>query len=487
MGERVTRERRNLTELVDAQSEWSGLRACVAGAGIAGFAAADALLALGADVVVIDSADSERVRERAEILSILGAQVHVGTTRSAPDESDVFIVSPGITPQSEVIQSALRRHIPVWGELELAWRTRASADPAPWLCVTGTNGKTTTTLMLEAMLQAGGFRAVAAGNVGSSLIDAVREPDLDVIAVEVSATQMPFVTSMSPLSSVCINLAPDHLDFFTTMDEYRSKKALVYRHTQIACVYNADENETEQMVRNADVVEGCRAIGFTLGVPAVGMLGVVDDVLVDRAFIDDRHSSAQEIATLADVPIAAPPYIANSLAAAALARSFGVPPSAVRDGLRSFTPAPHRMAKVAQISDVVFIDDSKATNAHAAATSLRAFSPVVWIAGGMAKGQDFDELVMEVAPRLRGVVLLGVDRAHIAGALARHAPNVPVVSIDRTDTNAMEEVVTRAVELARTGDTVLLAPGCASWDMFRDYSDRGDRFARAVLAQDVTS
>lgn len=476
-----------MSELVTAESDWSGLRACVAGAGIAGFAAADALLAQGVEVVVIDSGDSERIRERAEILTILGAQVHLGTTMSAPDDCDVFIVSPGIRPRADVIQSALQRNIPVWGELELAWRMRTAAGPAPWLCVTGTNGKTTTTLMLESMLQAGGIRAVSAGNVGSSLIDAVREPALDAIAVEVSATQMPFVSSMSPFASVCINLAPDHLDYFTSMDEYRTNKALVYRHSQVACVYNADEGETEQMVRSADVVEGCRAIGFTLGVPAVGMLGVVDDVLVDRAFVDDRLTNAQEIATLADVPIAAPPYIANSLAAAALARSFGVSPAAVRDGLRSFTPAPHRMAKVARLSDVVFINDSKATNAHAAATSLRAFSPVVWIAGGMAKGQDFDELVIEVAPRLRGVVLLGVDRAHIAGALTRHAPNVPVVSIDRTDTNAMEEVVARAVELARAGDTVLLAPGCASWDMFRDYSDRGDRFTRAVLAQGATS
>lgn len=483
----MTEGRRDLTALVHAESDWSGLRACVAGVGIAGFAAADALLAHGCEVVVIDSGDTERIRERAEILRILGAEVHLGTSMSAPDDSDVFIVSPGIPPRAEIIRSAIRRNIPVWGELEVAWRMRAATNPAPWLCVTGTNGKTTTTLMLEAMLQAAGIRAVAAGNVGSSLIDAVRESALEAIAVEVSATQMPFVYSMSPLASVCINLAPDHLDFFTSMDEYRTNKALVYRNSQVACVYNADEGETEQMVRDADVVEGCRAIGFTLGVPGVGMLGVVDDALVDRAFIDDRRNSAQEIATLADVPIAAPPYIANSLAAAALARAFGVPPPAVRDGLRSFTPAPHRMARVANISDVDFIDDSKATNAHAAATSLRAFSPVVWIAGGMAKGQDFDELVIEVAPRLRGVVLLGVDRGHIASALSRHAPNVPVVSVDRTDTNAMEEVVARAVELARAGDTVLLAPGCASWDMFRDYSDRGDRFARAVLAQGVSS
>ena len=483
----MSTQRVDLSHLVSAESDWSHVRACVAGVGVAGFAAADALLDKGADVVVIDTGESERVRERAEILEILGAEVHLGTTMSAPDDADFFVVSPGIPPRAEIIQSARSRGIPVWGELELAWRMRQEINPAPWLCVTGTNGKTTATLMLAAMLEADGIRAVAAGNVGLSLIDAVRDTSLQAIAVEVSATQMPFVTSMSPYAAVCINLAPDHLDFFDTMDEYRANKALVYRHSQIACVYNADEIETEAMVRDADVVEGCRAVGFTLGVPAVGMLGVVDGVLVDRAFIEERHSSAQEIATLADVPIAVPPYIANSLAAAALARSLGVSAAAVRDGLRAFTPAPHRIAKIAQIADVTFVDDSKATNAHAAATSLRAYSPVVWIAGGMAKGQDFADLVREVAPRLRAVILIGADRAQIAEALARHAPNVPVVTINRTDTNVMDEVVDQALQLAHAGDTVLLAPGCASWDMFRDYSDRGDRFARAVLSHGVNT
>lgn len=469
-----------LAELTHVDSDWRGLRACVAGLGVAGFAAADALLAVGADVCVIDSGDSEAHRERARILEILGATVELGTTESCSDETDVFVVSPGIPPTSPIIVSALERGIPVWGELELAWRMRPRDGAAPWLCVTGTNGKTTTTLMLESMLMADGRAAKAAGNVGTSLIDAVRDDRFEVLAVEVSATQMPFVTSMSPESSVCVNIAPDHLDFFTSMGEYAANKAAVYRNTRVACVYNADEPATEQMVRDADVIEGARAIGITLGVPAPGMLGVVENVLVDRAFISDRAERAQELGTVEDVPLAASAYVVDALAAAALARSFGVSPAAVREGLRRFSPAPHRVARVASVDGVTYVDDSKATNAHAAETSLRAFSPVVWIAGGQAKGQDFSDLVASIADRLRGVILLGADRQVLADAFARHAPEVPLVMVDRRDTGAMSEVVSHAQRLAQPGDTVLLAPGCASWDMFANYGERGDLFAQAV-------
>ena len=268
------------------------------------------------------------------------------------------------------------------------------------------------------------------------------------------------------------------------MESYAWHKALVYRHAQRAAVYNVDDPVTEQMVRDANVVEGCRAIGFGLGIPGVSMLGVVDGVLVDRAFIEDRRTAAQELATVADVPGSSPANIANALAAAALARSHGVPANAVRDGLRSFTPAPHRIATIAEVDGVRFVDDSKATNAHAAQTSLGSFDPVVWIAGGQAKGQDFDDLVLSVGSRLRAVVLLGVDRHVIAQALRRHAPDVPVVQIERVDAEAMVDVVAAACDLAQPGDTVLLAPGCASWDMFRDYGHRGDAFADAVRSRE---
>jgi UDP-N-acetylmuramoylalanine--D-glutamate ligase len=461
------------------ESDWASIHATVAGIGIAGFAAADALAQLGAKVTVVDAQDGDKQREKAEILDVIGVEVILGHDGSLPN-TDVLIVSPGLRPSDPLIAQAQLAGIPVWGELELAWRLRAAEGAAPWLVVTGTNGKTTTTLMLESMLKAAGLRTVAAGNIGHSLISVVMHDDLDVIAVEVGAPQLPFVESMSPLASVCLNIADDHIDHFGSFQNYVAAKAKIYERTQIAAVFNADDPATIHMVENADVVEGCRAVGFTLSIPDISMLGVVEEFLVDRAFLDDRQRSAQELATKDDVQPNAPHNIANALAAAALARAFGVSASAIKLGLEQFEPAGHRIATVATIDGVTYIDDSKATNTHAALTSLRAYPSVVWIAGGMAKGQDFDELLAEAGVKMRGVVLLGVDRGVIAQGLARHAPQVPVKVIDRNDTEAMVEVVAAARAFAQPGDIVLLAPGCASWDMFRDYAQRGELFADAV-------
>jgi UDP-N-acetylmuramoylalanine--D-glutamate ligase len=450
---------------------------------VAGFAAADHLVHLGARVTVIDAADGDKQRQRTDILEVIGATIRLGDGDSLPDGADVLVVSPGLSPLSPVIRAAEAEGVPVWGELELAWRLRGD-DPAPWLTVTGTNGKTTTTLMLESILRAAGLRTAAVGNIGVSIIDAVMDPTgFDVLAVEVGAPQLPFLLTASPLASVCLNLAADHVDLFGSFEAYRDAKARIYANTQVAAVYNTADRATELMVQEADVIEGCRAVGITLGVPSRSMLGVVDDLLVDRAFIDNRADNAQELASVHDVHPFAPHNVGNALAAAALARAFGVEPAAVREGLRTFTPAGHRIAEVADVAGIRWVDDSKATNCHAAETSLLAYESVVWIAGGLAKGQEFDDLVRRTHGRMRAVVLLGVDRDRIRDALARHAPEVPVVEVPRTDTGAMDDVVAAAAGFARPGDTVLLAPGCASWDMYRDYAQRGDEFAESVRRQ----
>jgi len=460
-------------------TDWSGLRVVVAGLGIAGFACADALLQRGADVTVVDDHDGPDQQNKAQILEVLGATVRLGDGRSLPD-ADLLVVSPGLPPSAPIITAALAAGMPVWGELELAWRVRDPAG-APWLFVTGTNGKTTTTLMLASMLRAAGLRTDAVGNIGVSLVSAVLDPEpYDVLAVEVGAPQLPFVHTVSPHSAACLNLAEDHVDFFGSFEDYRNAKARVYERTQVACVYNVQDAATIRMVEQADVVEGCRAVGFTLGVPARSEVGVVDDILADRAFLAERATHALELATTGDVHPPVPHQIANALAAAALARSFGLDARHVRDGLRRFEPAAHRIAEVGRVDDVLYIDDSKATNAHAADMSLRAYESVVWIAGGLAKGQTFDDLVISHTGRLRAVVLLGADRGLILEALQRHAPDVPVEEVVATDTGAMQEVVRRAAALARPGDTVLLAPGCASWDMFSDYAQRGRAFAASV-------
>jgi UDP-N-acetylmuramoylalanine--D-glutamate ligase len=423
-----------------------------------------------------------------------------GETATLPDEVDVVVTSPGWRPSAPLLAQATARGVPVWGEVELAWRLRDPDQAAPWIGVTGTNGKTTTVQMLEAILQSAGLRAAAVGNVGRPIVEAVMDPmPYDVLAVELSSFQLHYTASMSAESAAVLNIAEDHLDWYAELDAdpmraYAADKGRIYEGVQRACVYNVADPETERLVRGAEVVEGARAIGITLGTPSVGMLGVVDDILVDRAFVAERATSAAELCTLADLASQAPHNVFNALAAAALARAHGVPALAVQGGLRSFIADGHRIALVAEVEGVHFVDDSKATNPHAALASLQSYDSVVWIAGGLAKGAGFDELVLAVRTRLRGVVLMGQDAATIADALARHAPDVPVIAVKASETRpqegtdiglswahlAMTQAVAAAARLAQPGDTVLLAPGCASMDMFLDYADRGDAFAAAV-------
>ncbi len=468
---------------------WDGVRAVVAGFGVSGFAAADNLLHLGAAVTALDeSADGKE--EQAELLGVLGADIRLGegATATLPEDVDVLVTSPGWRPDAPLLRQARARGVPVWGEVELAWRLRDPEHASPWLCVTGTNGKTTTVQMLQAILRAAGLRSVAAGNVGLPLVEAVMDPTpYDVLAVELSSFQLHYTRSMAAESAAVLNVAEDHLDWYagpTAMRDYAADKGRVYENVERACVYNVADAETERLVREADVQEGARAIGFTLGMPGVGQLGVVEDILVDRAFIEQRGTSAAELCTVADLPAPAPHVVANALAAAALARAHGVSQQAVRDGLRGFRPDGHRIELVAEHSGVRWVDDSKATNPHAAQSSLRAYEHVVWVAGGLAKGARFDDLVSGVRDRLRGVVLLGRDRGVIAEALARHAPDVPVIDVGGGETEheqrPMERVVEASARLARPGDTVLLAPGCASMDLFASYADRGEQFAAAV-------
>lgn len=494
--------------LTHRDADWSGLRVLVAGLGISGFAAADALWERGAVVTVVDASPpgaSKAVDERAQILAVLGVDVRLGPdhTQGMPSSPahDLVVTSPGWRPTHPVLAAAAAHGIPIWGEVELAWRMRAREGAAPWLTVTGTNGKTTTVNMLASILRAAGLRATSAGNVGTPLLEAVLHPQpYDVLAVELSSFQLYWQRSLSPVASACLNVAADHIDWHGSFEDYLLAKGRVFRNTHIACIYNVGDPLTEQLVIDADVIDGCRAVGFTLGVPAPSMLGLVDDVLADRAFVEARHHSAAELATIADVqgdaPSIAPHYLANALAAAALARAYGVGPISVRDGLRSFRPDPHRIAEVATVGGVRYVNDSKATNPHAAEAALASFDCVVWVAGGLLKGADVDALVEKVAGRLRGVVLIGADRAQIADALARHAPDVPVVDAGGPDTGGMQttgddadlimdRVVARAADLARPGDVVLLAPAAASMDMFVNYGQRGSAFERAVarLAQ----
>ncbi|MEW2549428.1 UDP-N-acetylmuramoyl-L-alanine--D-glutamate ligase [Streptomyces sp. NPDC047002] len=459
---------------------WHGRRVTVAGLGVSGVPAARVLHGLGAEVTVVNDGEDDRSRAQARELADLGVTVRLGDGDTLPAGTELVVTAPGWRPDKPLFAAAAAAGVEVWGDVELAWRLRGEGA-APWLAVTGTNGKTTTVRMLAAILAAAGLRTAAVGNIGVSLLDAVTgDEPYDVLAVELSSYQLHWAPSLRAHSAAVLNLAPDHLDWHGSMEAYAADKGRIYEGNQVACVYNAADKATSDLVRAADVEEGCRAIGFTLGAPGPSELGVVDGLLVDRAFVEDRQRQAQELAEAADVTPAVPHNIANALAAAALARAYGVPAAAVRDGLRAFRPDPHRMEHVADIAGVTYIDDSKATNTHATEASLASYEPIVWIAGGLAKGATFDELVAGAAARLRGAVLIGADRGLIREALARHAPQVPVVDLERTDTGAMAAAVREATRLAQPGDTVLMAPACASMDMFANYNKRGEAFAQAV-------
>ncbi|WP_431988131.1 UDP-N-acetylmuramoyl-L-alanine--D-glutamate ligase [Streptomyces parvulus] len=466
-----------------APFDFRGKHVTVAGLGVSGVPAAKVLHGLGARVTVVNDGDDERARTQAAELETLGVTVRLGDGATLPEGTELIVTAPGWKPDKPLFTAAHEAGVPVWGDVELAWRLRDrdGRKAAPWLAVTGTNGKTTTVQMLASILRAAGLRTAAVGNIGVSLLDAVTgDEEYDVLAVELSSYQLHWAPSLRAHSAAVLNLAPDHLDWHGSMEAYAADKGRIYEGNRVACVYNVADKATEDLVRAADVEEGCRAVGFTLGSPAPSQLGVVEGLLVDRAFVEDRHRNAQELAEVSDVNPPAPHNIANALAAAALARSFGVSAAAVRDGLRAFTPDAHRIAHVADVDGVAYVDDSKATNTHATEASLAAYESIVWIAGGLAKGATFDELVAGAAKRLRGAVLIGADRTLIREALARHAPEVPVVDLDRTDTGAMLQAVQEAQRLARPGDTVLLAPACASMDMFTNYNKRGDAFAQAV-------
>jgi UDP-N-acetylmuramoylalanine--D-glutamate ligase len=354
----------------------------------------------------------------------------------------------------------------------------------PWLAVTGTNGKTTTVTMVASILRAAGRKTAALGNIGVPLV--TPPAGLDAIAVELSSFQLHWSSRMAPPIAAILNLADDHLEWHRTFDAYAAAKVNIWRGGGIA-IGNLDDPRVAEALSRAPG----RRIGFTLGLPAPGAFGVDGGWLVDYATGSGATGSGAtgsgatgtEPVRLIEVdrirPLGAH-NVANALAAAAITRAYGVDVAAVRDGLAGYVPEPHRNAPVSDVAGVHYVDDSKATNPHAALGSLLAYPSIVWIAGGQLKGVDVDDLVATVAARLRGAVLIGIDRAEIASALARHAPHVPVVDVTATDDGAMSLAVRAAAGLAAPGDTVLLAPAAASKDMYTSYSARAEAFVAAV-------
>jgi UDP-N-acetylmuramoylalanine--D-glutamate ligase len=469
-------------------SDWTKLNVVVFGLGVSGFSVADTLAELGAKTLVVaEKAEAELL----DILDVIGVPHITGAAATGVPPAvvdfkpDVIVTSPGIRPQNPLLAWASEHGVPVWVDIDLAWRVRDKTDRiAQWFTITGTNGKTTTVQLLTAMLNAGGIKAEACGNIGKPILDAIRDPEgFDALVVELSSFQLHYLGQIFPFSSAVLNLADDHLDWHGGFEAYRDAKAKVYENTITACVYNVMDKSTESMVEDAEVVEGARAIGFTLGIPSRSQVGYVEDILCDRAFLDDRAENALELATLedlAEIGVLTPHLMANTAAAAALARSAGVQPQEIREAIRNFKLDSHRIELVAEANGIRWIDDSKATNPHAADASLASFESVVWIVGGLLKGVSINSLVAKYRAKLAGAIVIGKDRSAVLEALAAEAPEVAVTEITAEDAEVMTAAVEAAAKYAKDGDVVLLAPAAASMDQFKDYADRGNSFATAA-------
>jgi len=477
--------------------ELSGAAVLVAGARVTGRAILAALTPLGARATLTDDSPSALTAFAQNGVAVIDP----ANAAEKIAEFDLVVTSPGLPPTAPVLVAAAAAGIPVWGDVELAWRLDNSARYGParrWLVVTGTNGKTTTTSMLHAMLVAAGRRALLCGNIGDPVLDVLDQP-AELLAVELSSFQLHRAPSLRPDAGVVLNVAEDHLDWHGAMDAYARDKARVL-DGRVAVVGLDDPVAAGLLPTAAAPVR----VGFRLGEPARGELGVRDGVLVDNAFGDELA-----LAETASIPVAGPVGVLDALAAAALARAVDAPPHAIADALAAFRVGRHRAEVIAIVDGVTYVDDSKATNPHAAQASITAYPRVVWIAGGLLKGASVDELVTAVANRLVGAVLIGRDRTLIRDALSRHAPDVPVVEVVTGEDSgvpgqieSVENHVTRVVDvsgrpvsdavmaavvdaargLADPGDTVLLAPAGASFDQFSGYGQRGDAFASAVTA-----
>ena len=456
-----------------------GRRVLVTGAGITGRAVSAVLAPMGVRLFVSDD-DPKALQRLAEPATV------VGTADAAARiaDFDLVVTSPGFSPTTPVLAAASAAGVPIWGDVELAWRLDVSGRfgrPRRWLVVTGTNGKTTTTSMLHGMLLAASRRSALCGNIGSPVLDMLDQP-AELFTVELSSFQLHWAPSLRPEAGAVLNVAEDHLDWHGSFAHYAAAKARAL--TGRVGVAGVDDAVAARLL--ADATATLR-VGFRLGEPVEGELGVRDGMLLDRAFAD-----AMPLAAASTIPVPGPVGVLDALGAAALARAVDVPAEAIAEALASFRVAPHRAEVVAVVDGVAYVDDSKATNPHAAQASIAAYPRVVWVAGGLLKGASVDEMVRQVANRLVAAVLVGRDRAAVANALSRHAPDVPVVEVTTGDDavvqgasesvgeRVMAEVVGAARRLARPGDTVLLAPAGASFDQFTGYAHRGDAFAAAV-------
>jgi UDP-N-acetylmuramoylalanine--D-glutamate ligase len=426
----------------------------VLGLGATGRSAANFCIARGASVLAAD----ERGEDLGGELGKLDPRVECALGKPFPDPGkfDLVVPSPGVPP--ERYRDRAQR---VWGDIELAYRSIA----APIIAVTGTNGKSTTVCLLEALLCAAGARARAAGNLGTPALELVGEP-LDFAVLETSSFQLETVETFRPAVAVILNITPDHLDRHADFDAYTSAKARIL----------ANQRSTDTAVLNFDdpTVAALAETASGQVFPFRTRAAVSPGAFLDAASVVLCKEDAEPIRISLDgMQLTGLHNRENVLAALAAVYAAGVDPRCASDALSSFANLPHRCELVGQIRGVRYIDDSKATNPGAAMRSLAGFSEnVVWIAGGRDKNLAFDELAGTAASRVRAAVLIGESAPKLEAVLAGR--------MDVFKAASLEEAVQRASQLAELGDVVLLSPACASQDQFRDFNERGERFRAAV-------
>lgn len=442
--------------------EFSGKQVLILGGGVTGSAVAKIIEQLGAKVRIAD--------ERA----LTGFATHPIDDLENLDY-DLAIVSPGWQPNHPLIKALQKAQIEITNEIDIAWHFKKLHQPNQiWVAITGTNGKTTTTELAAAMLNAAGINANACGNVGNTVIESVLDQrNYEVLVIELSSFQIHWMQAAQFQAVAILNIADDHTDWHGSFEAYTAAKIKLLDFAKLGIINGQDAH----LVQAASSWSG-RKIFFTLDTPAPGELGLVEELLVDRAF-SVEPSEAGMICELTEVQPTVPHAVANTLAAAGIARAAGADLDGIRSAITNFKPGRHRIELVLEQSGIKWINDSKATNPHAAQASLMANPNSIWIAGGMAKGATFTELVSKCATRIKCALLIGSDRELIAAALKTAQIEYFLIEAGNGLT-VMESVVQRARELAEPGDTVLLAPACASMDQFKNYSDRGEQFCEAV-------
>ena len=458
---------------MSTRSLYSQKQILILGAGVTGLACARSLTEREGCVTLIDD-----VKTQAEGFDISH------TSAISVTDFDYLVVSPGWKESHAIIVDAKKNGIPILNEIDLAWEIRQERSPGQkWIALTGTNGKTTTVEMTAAALRAGGMHAVACGNVGRTVLECVdSNENFEALVLELSSFQLHWLQRAEFVSCAILNIADDHTDWHGSFDLYAAAKTSILDHSLIA-ILNGDDSE---VVLRTSHWNG-RKVFYSLDTPKPGEIGLVEELLVDRAFVSDPQEASM-IAELAEITPTVPHNVSNALAAAGLARTVGIAHEKIREALSHFSPGRHRIEVIAKENGITWIDDSKATNPHAAQASILSAFSVIWLAGGLTKDADVSTLVKRVHPRIKKAILFGKDRDLFLLAFAEHAPHIEVVIVDpptgyqpNTGSNAfMELIISHALSSAVDGDTVLLAPACASMDQFLSYADRGDRFADAV-------